>query len=615
MPDALGRRLLETIAGGPPPDEPSLPPLLLPSPAIEPSAESTDRVPRAAPPTLETRTGGATSTATAPDRPARATPPAPPPEAIAPPPEAGAPPIEAAAPRSVERPPERPVERSSVPALAATEPPAAQRAPVEPATVEPAPAIASAAVAPPPAAVEPAPVAPTPEPAAAPRKPPPQLVAPEDNWATVRTPLLDPSEMGVSLGDEPESEATPLPIHAPGYDPLLPSLASAPQAPASGTIEVATEALELVRPPNIVVELAEPVAAPEPPLPRELAGLPPMPRAPASPGLWGAVQYLYPVGRAWWARRKAQAAIRDALVGDQRSLDQVLGELGRAAREERLDVAAVRDEMQELAAVEERRARDEAESQSTRERRAAEVERFTRLEKACDDAIVEQQATVAKSEQAQRDVAGRQREAQAELGRIDGELEAARRAIAAAEGRMGSAPPEQRGAVEAELATQRAREGEITPRREAAAARVAELDKPVEQAAQTLDEDQKELARRKRALAATVSERTAALDALDARLKQLHLAQNAAVAESSRRYVSIGTLLNLNRVERERFTPLYERIDALKSGVTEREALIARLDEERLGFDHAAAQKGVITVAAALGGLVVVAVLLLLLLG
>jgi uncharacterized coiled-coil protein SlyX len=321
--------------------------------------------------------------------------------------------------------------------------------------------------------------------------------------------------------------------------------------------------------------------------------------------------------RAWWARRNAQAKLRHALIADQRSLDGVLGELGRAAHDERLDVPAVRDEMKELGAVEERRALAESETLAAREKRSAEAQRFGRMEWACDEAVVEQERVVEKSERELRGATDRRRDAQGDVARIDGELAALQRTAAAAEARLATAPQpsDQRAAIEAEVRDARARQSELDPRRQQAAARATELDAPVAALTQSLADDRLELSRRKRALAAAVAERAHALEAIDEQLKRLAAEQQSAAAEIARRHVTIGTLLNLNRVERDRFSPLYARIDELKVDLTEREALIARLEDERKAFDHAAAQHGVIVVAASLGGVVVLAVVLLLLLG
>jgi hypothetical protein len=66
----------------------------------------------------------------------------------------------------------------------------------------------------------------------------------------------------------------------------------------------------------------------------------------------------------------------------------------------------------------------------------------------------------------------------------------------------------------------------------------------------------------------------------------------------------------LNRVEDTRFAPLYRQIDDVKNALTEREALIARLETERHGFDHAAVQKGLLVVGSGVGVLLVLALIL-----
>jgi hypothetical protein len=69
-------------------------------------------------------------------------------------------------------------------------------------------------------------------------------------------------------------------------------------------------------------------------------------------------------------------------------------------------------------------------------------------------------------------------------------------------------------------------------------------------------------------------------------------------------------MLNLHRVDGERYQPLYARIDELKSGVNAREATIVRLENELRTYDRGAVQTGLIAVGVVLGVLVILAIVL-----
>ena len=91
-------------------------------------------------------------------------------------------------------------------------------------------------------------------------------------------------------------------------------------------------------------------------------------------------------------------------------------------------------------------------------------------------------------------------------------------------------------------------------------------------------------------------------------------ARDAAERELTQRFVTAGTILNLNRVEHPRLTPLFTRVDELKGAVNAREAAIVRLESERRTFDRGAVQKGLVTVGVAAGVTILLAILLVVLL-
>src|SRR5262249_18774565 len=118
--------------------------------------------------------------------------------------------------------------------------------------------------------------------------------------------------------------------------------------------------------------------------------------------------------------------------------------------------------------------------------------------------------------------------------------------------------------------------------------------------------------RHDRERAAREHERT--LADVEERQQQAEAARHEVEQEFSQLFVSMGTLLNLNRIEGRQFAPLYGRIDELKSSLSGREAAIVRLDAERRAYDRAAVQKGLLVLGVAAGLLVLVVIVLLVLL-
>ncbi|HLL25911.1 MAG TPA: hypothetical protein VK427_27425, partial [Kofleriaceae bacterium] len=72
-----------------------------------------------------------------------------------------------------------------------------------------------------------------------------------------------------------------------------------------------------------------------------------------------------------------------------------------------------------------------------------------------------------------------------------------------------------------------------------------------------------------------------------------------AEAEIARRLVTLGTLVNLNRIEDPQFAELYARIDRLRSAITARTTEIEKLTAEREAFDRGTLVRGIATIAGA----------------
>jgi len=347
--------------------------------------------------------------------------------------------------------------------------------------------------------------------------------------------------------------------------------------------------------------------------------MPPPPRAQGVQGVLGAVKYLPPLARAIWARQKAQKTVRALLHADQRVLDQILHDLGRAAREAQLDAPVVADEMRRVKAEEDRRKRAE---EALLDLDVKDDEERTRWDNEEADRKLDLETREKELHAAEEDLRkrGEERRAhEAERNKIDAQIRAAEKHAAQADARAAKAdvtPPEKGGGpntaanarVEADLARREATG--LIPARDIARARVESLDAPIAGLTKQVIDGRAELLAKRKELVEAAQVHKRALASLDGERIRARGERAGAEREMSQRFVSAGTLLNLNRVENPRFASLYARIDELKNGVNAREAAILRLETERRSYDRGAVQKGLLTLGIAVGALILLAIIL-----
>jgi hypothetical protein len=152
------------------------------------------------------------------------------------------------------------------------------------------------------------------------------------------------------------------------------------------------------------------------------------------------------------------------------------------------------------------------------------------------------------------------------------------------------------------------------PARDAARAAADELDGPIAALTKQITDGRAALVQKRKDLADAKTAHDATLTELQAGREQAAAERDGAERELTQRFVSAGTVLNLNRVEHPRLAPLFSRIDELKNGVNAREAAIVRLESERRLYDRGAVQKGLLTVGIAVGAVVILAIILIVLL-
>jgi len=352
--------------------------------------------------------------------------------------------------------------------------------------------------------------------------------------------------------------------------------------------------------------------------------LPPMPPPPRSGKIVEAVLYLPPLAKAIWARKKAQDNIRSLLHGDQKLLDQVLRDLGRAAREAKLDVPAVAEEMRRVRAEEDRRGQADQLIMEIGQNREKELERWGAEEAERKQDFDEREGQIRGAEEELRQKGDDRRVHDAERAKIDAQIRALEKKAAQEDARAGKAdvtPPEKGGgpntAANARAAADAARKEAtgLIPSRDIARAKVEALDAPIAALTKQVVDGRAALSVKRKELTEAQASHKRQLAQFDAEKNRAESEREAAEREMSQRFVAAGTLLNLNRVQDARFQPLYDRIDELKAGVNSREAAIVRLEGERRGYDRSAVQKGLVTIGIAAGALILLLIIVLILVG
>jgi hypothetical protein len=348
-----------------------------------------------------------------------------------------------------------------------------------------------------------------------------------------------------------------------------------------------------------------------------------MPASPVSPSIPSAVRYLWPVASAIWARKRAQRTIRTLLHSDQHVLDQVLKELGRAARAESLNAPAVAEDMRRVREQEDRRTHAEESAAQAIADLAAEDSRWNADEAARKAELARREEELRANENELRRLGEERRAHEAERNRVEAQIRNVEKKAAQATQQAAKAeltPPEKGGGAgaaanlrgQAEAARREA--AALTPARDQARAKAEALEEPINALSQKIVEGRATLAEKKKDLADAAAAHKKEALRLAAERKRADEERSDSDREISQRFVSVGTMLNLNRVEGERYRPLYSRIDELKSGVNAREATIVRLESELRTYDRSAVQTGLITLGVLVGVLIILGIVLVVLL-
>ncbi|MGN6104374.1 MAG: hypothetical protein ACTHU0_04665 [Kofleriaceae bacterium] len=336
----------------------------------------------------------------------------------------------------------------------------------------------------------------------------------------------------------------------------------------------------------------------------------PVPEIP-EPGLLNAAKYALRFGRARWQRRGAIKTLGAEIKQDTEALDQVLGELGRIARVAGLEGRVFSAENTAINAAEERVDALGKEQGDVEARRADENARFVDVEGERNQKLVEAERMV---DEAQKELS--YLEAQ-RRGLRDKRKDLERRQkthLKNAEDHDRQAGTAQIGETRQELrrsAEQHRKEAAaLEPDRQDMDRRLAALERPINEATARVDAAKAELDAAKRSLADAREGHNHRLAELDAEHKRKAREIALAEAEIARRLVTLGTLVNLNRIEDPRFDELYQRIDRLRGAITARTTEIERLTAEREAYDRGALVRGVTSIGGAIVALIALIVIL-----
>jgi hypothetical protein len=340
----------------------------------------------------------------------------------------------------------------------------------------------------------------------------------------------------------------------------------------------------------------------------------PIPEIP-EPGLVPSARYTLRFARARWQRRAAIKLLGADIKKDTDALDQVLGALGAVARTAKVDGRVFFGENAAINSAEDRVAQLGREHNDVEARKAEENSKFVDVERERNTKLGEAERMV---DEVQKELAGLEAQRRG-LRDKRKDLERRQKAyLKAAEDldrqtggvEQGDSRPEARQELRRSAEQNRREAAAIEPERQDVDRRLAAIERPIGEATAKLDAAKAELDAAKRSLSDAREGHTHRLDELDAEQKRKGREIAQAEGEIARRLVTLGTLVNLNRIEDPQFEELYQRIDRLRGAITARTTEIERLTAEREAYDRGTLVRGLAT----LGGAILVFIVLIVIL-
>lgn len=413
---------------------------------------------------------------------------------------------------------------------------------------------------------------------------------------------------GVTLPPPSRTRRT-APLPSMSTTPLRPLADEPPRPEATPQTEIEPEPEELDIEPEtdtgFGVTMPEPTLAPPPT--RQVAGdspvpLPavdPLPEPPES-GLFAAAAYTMGFARGVWQRRKAIKNLNEQIRLDTIQLDVLLGALGRTVRQLRLNNRALAAENLAIDEAEKRRSQAEIDSDELIRRLEEENLRFAEQEQDRENKLTEAETALAAADKELESYEAQRRSLRDKRKQIERQQRAY---VKTAEEREAEAAktvdPDSAGHLRRAAEDLRCEAAALDPERQDLDRRLAALEKPVSQSAARVEALRGEQESIRRALHDLREGHRHRLSEIEAEQGRRGRDVSTAEAEIGRRLVTLGTLLNLNRVERPEFDELYAHIDQLRAAIGARTQEIDRLTAERGSYDRGVLLRGIAVLALA----------------
>ncbi len=326
----------------------------------------------------------------------------------------------------------------------------------------------------------------------------------------------------------------------------------------------------------------------------------PLPEAPER-GLLPAARYALGFARGLWRRRVAVAQLNEQIRVDTIALDGVLGALGRAVRQLKLNNRSLAAENQAIDEAEQRRSQAEVDSGELVRRLEDENQRFSEQELDRENKLAETEVALREADKELDALEAQRRSLRDKRKAVERQQRAYLKTAEEREIDAAKAPLEvDRTTFEQAAEDLRREAADRDPERQDLERRLTALEKPVSQAAarvEALRGEQESIRRALHDLREGHRQRLAEIEAEQGRKGR---DATTAEAEIGRRMITLGTLLNLTRLERPEFDELYARVDHLRNAIGARGQEIDRLVAERGAYDRGALVRGVVVLVLAL---------------
>jgi chromosome segregation ATPase len=309
----------------------------------------------------------------------------------------------------------------------------------------------------------------------------------------------------------------------------------------------------------------------------------------------GAVKYVYTHTKETMRRRRDITRLQKEIVSEQQRLDAILGQLGRQARQADLGLPALADEMRATKSLEGDATAARGRISDYERRRHEQQEKFQSAER-------ELQATVAHADEIAlkltEELAAKSSERaghRAGMNRLEAQLKSLARHVETKKAELATIQdPNAAAAIRGEIDATNAQILVLEPEQKRFAQQAAALDAPIADLEQRTQAAKDDASRRRREMGDATRVHNEAVGQIQAQIEAEQQRINQSERELSLKFVTLGTILNLNRVPGSAFDQHYQEFDGIKGTIAEKEQQIALLEAEIKGVDRGRFNKGLI---------------------